>query len=773
MKSNKMLVVTIITIIWSTFLSAALINNQPMLLTQPDNTTFECLASGDEYFNYLHKDEYTIIQDVQDGYYYYAESIDGEVVPSAYKVGFVNPETVNLQKNVIITKEKYLQKKERFFPENREDVRAPTSGILNNLAVFIRFADQTEFPDPRSVFDDRFNSTETGVESMYSYYREVSYETLTINSFSYPVCELTTNLSYQDSHPRSYYEPYNATTNPGGYTGSNQATQREQQLLADAITYIENEVPTDLDLDGDSDGNVDNVCFIIRGSNGAWADLLWAHRFFLYTQMVYIHGKRVYDYTFQPVSQNDVMTLNHEMFHALGAPDLYHYDDSGANANGPYSSWDIMNGANCHMSSYMKFQYGNWIESIPEITVSGTYALNPLTSSTNNCYKIQSPNNSNQYFILEYRRKTPDTYEWHVPGSGLTISRYNTALTGQGNSNGPPDELYIYRPGGTPNSDGDVNRAHFTSDMGRTEFNDQTDPSAFLANGNPGGIFIHQIGEAGDTISFIFDPQLGFLEGTISVDTGEVDLSQATLTIDDQVISPNSEGFYQFANYEGTYGISVTVDGYSTFYGDVTILPNETVTADFNLVYLEAPTDLSYDIVSNVMTLNWDFSPNDDFIQFKIFRQVLDFPYSLVATTVENSYIETINPALNYSFYIIAEYNNGESSASNEIHIAPVSGENPDVPVLDYRLEQNIPNPFNPITKINYALKDNAHVLLEVFNIKGQKIKTLVNSLKSSGNHTTIWNGTDDQSMSVSSGIYYYKMKTGENVRLRKMLLMK
>jgi len=772
MKSFKVQMISLI-IVCSSILSAAFIANQPMMMTQPDGTTFECLASGDEFFNYLHKDGYTVIQDVEDGYFYYAEKVNNKLVPSNFQVGLVNPASTSLQKNVVLSKSDYLKKRDDYFPVARDDVRAPTTGTLNNIVVFIRFADQTEFPDPRSVFDDRFNADEDGVESMYSYYKEVSYNTLEINSSSYPVSSLDTNVSYQDSHPRGYFMPYNATTNPEGYSGSGQSTTREHQLLADAIASIEAQVPTDLDIDGDNDGNVDNVCFIIRGGNGAWADLLWAHRFYLYSQNVFIHGKRVYDYTFQPVSQNDVTTLNHEMFHALGAPDLYHYDDGGGNPNGPYSRWDIMNGSNSHMSAYMKYYYGGWISDIPEITQSGTYALNPLTSETGNCYKIQSPNNSNEYFVLEYRKKIPGTYENNIPGSGLTISRVNANLAGQGNASGPPDELYLYRRGGTYELDGEVTAANFSAEMGRTEFNDTTNPSCFLSNGNNGGIFIHQIGDADETISFIIDPQLGFLNGQISVDSGEVDFSTANISIDGQNFSPSADGSYQFAHYEGTYDVTVELDSYSSYTGEITILPNETGSMDFNLVYLSAPSNLTFSIDDADLTLNWEYSVQDDFTQFKVYRKVLSYPFSLIGTTTDPTYTLNVNTALSYSFYVVAEYSNGESIPSNEVTFDPTDAQEADIPVLSDKLEQNIPNPFNPSTRIDFALKEEGKVLLEVFNVKGQKVKTLVNGIKSSGNHTTIWNGKDEMGKSVSSGIYYYKMKTKSDLELKKMLLMK
>ena len=105
-------------------------------------------------------------------------------------------------------------------------------------------------------------------------------------------------------------------------------------------------------------------------------------------------------------------------------------------------------------------------------------------------------------------------------------------------------------------------------------------------------------------------------------------------------------------------------------------------------------------------------------------------------------------------------------------YISVGSNENTIVQTKDY-LHQNYPNPFNPETTINYQLPENSNVELAVYNLKGQKVKTLVNETLESGNHTVIWNGKDDNSKSVSSGIYFYKMKTGNHVETKKMILMK
>ncbi len=89
------------------------------------------------------------------------------------------------------------------------------------------------------------------------------------------------------------------------------------------------------------------------------------------------------------------------------------------------------------------------------------------------------------------------------------------------------------------------------------------------------------------------------------------------------------------------------------------------------------------------------------------------------------------------------------------------------------KLSQNYPNPFNPVTTINYTVKEAGNVSIDVYNIKGQKVKTLVNDYIANGEYSVIWNGTDDNERSVSSGIYYYRMKTKNGSDTKKMVLLR
>jgi len=88
-------------------------------------------------------------------------------------------------------------------------------------------------------------------------------------------------------------------------------------------------------------------------------------------------------------------------------------------------------------------------------------------------------------------------------------------------------------------------------------------------------------------------------------------------------------------------------------------------------------------------------------------------------------------------------------------------------------LYQNYPNPFNPTTTISFNLLEESRVDLTIYNIKGQKVKQLVNDHLSVGLHSVIWNGKDDSGKSVSSGIYFYRLKTENYEKTKKMILIK
>jgi len=96
-----------------------------------------------------------------------------------------------------------------------------------------------------------------------------------------------------------------------------------------------------------------------------------------------------------------------------------------------------------------------------------------------------------------------------------------------------------------------------------------------------------------------------------------------------------------------------------------------------------------------------------------------------------------------------------------------------DEPPLKNMLSQNYPNPFNPNSKIRFSITRKGFVRLRVYNVSGQLVKTLVNKVMEAGSHTASWDGTNNNGSKVSSGVYFYQLKSPEFTRSRKMVLLR
>ncbi|MCB9088283.1 MAG: choice-of-anchor D domain-containing protein [Calditrichae bacterium] len=116
---------------------------------------------------------------------------------------------------------------------------------------------------------------------------------------------------------------------------------------------------------------------------------------------------------------------------------------------------------------------------------------------------------------------------------------------------------------------------------------------------------------------------------------------------------------------------------------------------------------------------------------------------------------------------------NGLAARLDRNLLVGIEGEiRPEVPAA-FALAQNYPNPFNPTTEIPYALPVNARVEIAVYNILGQKVRTLVNHAQSPGYYTARWDGRNDAGQLVGSGIYIYRISAGSYTAMRKMILLK
>ncbi len=127
------------------------------------------------------------------------------------------------------------------------------------------------------------------------------------------------------------------------------------------------------------------------------------------------------------------------------------------------------------------------------------------------------------------------------------------------------------------------------------------------------------------------------------------------------------------------------------------------------------------------------------------------------------------------TYVAVANVSNSGDTMTCDVLVSPADADEefPENSPSDYTLKQNYPNPFNPRTEIQYFVPREGQVELNIFNVLGQKIQTLVDERQERGTYTVSWDGISDEGNFVSNGIYLYQLKTDNFEKTNKMILLK
>ena len=442
-------------------------------------------------------------------------------VGSYYVVMFQSNDSIDMQSTSTRGAMEFLTNKNTQYDfwvvdSNRSD--------LYNLAIFVRFADDEEIDHSFQNIDDMFNKEEPNYYSVYNYYKESSYDKIHFHTVYANQIYGGQIVSYRTKNPRGYYQPY-SPTNPIGYQGELPfigISMREAELIAEILHAVDSMhlVDTYTMLDGNGDGKIDNVSFIVKGGVGEWASLLWPHmEFFPQDSIDYpvlVNGKQPYVFNFEFEGAPQYFTTRtfcHEMGHSMGLPDLYHYVNY-RNVS-PAGAWDLMCSTNDYqqISTILKSKYLHVTDEPVQITEDGTYTLlSNASSASQNCYYIKSAIDSTQWFTFEYRN-TADVFDAGIPATGLLIGRWNDTvpISYEGIFANAFFDFYtqahhywIFRPGSSCDTvNGNPSQAYFSLASGRTSFGPTTDPHPYLTDGTPEVSFeITDIQESGDYLTF-------------------------------------------------------------------------------------------------------------------------------------------------------------------------------------------------------------------------------------------------------------------------------
>jgi len=187
-------------------------------------------------------------------------------------------------------------------------------------------------------------------------------------------------------------------------------------------------------------------------------------------------------------------------------------------------------------------------------------------------------------------------------------------------------------------------------------------------------------------------------------------------------------------------------------------------------VVLPPPINLAATSPGANILLTWE-APVEfrELIEYNIYRD-----NDQIGSTASTFYIDPNVPNGIYEYYVTAVYSGDyESESSNIVTIEQTSTENSPASIRT-ELIGNYPNPFNPETTISFSTTESTeNTEITIYNMKGQKVRTLVNEILPAVQHSVVWDGKDEKEEPVSSGIYFYKLKTEDYESTKKMILLK
>jgi predicted outer membrane repeat protein len=190
------------------------------------------------------------------------------------------------------------------------------------------------------------------------------------------------------------------------------------------------------------------------------------------------------------------------------------------------------------------------------------------------------------------------------------------------------------------------------------------------------------------------------------------------------------------------------------------------------------PKNLTAYNESGDVVLRWDQNPEPDVDTYYVYcDSVSGFKPSVsnvVATVSAADTSANMGAPGDSTYYLVGAVDSDgyASGFSNEVFRGPATGAGERV-AYENHLYQNVPNPFNPTTTIEYELRSQSAVMLDVYDVMGRSVKRLVDGQIGAGIHKVTWDGTNGTGERVSSGIYFYRLDTGAFVQTRKMLLLK
>jgi len=484
----------------------------PQWLRQPDGTLFQARLWGDEFAHGWETLEgYSILRSEPSGHWVYAKrdpsgrlAATGLVVVRDSPLGVVPKRERPSQATV---KEAITARA----PGPGVQAGPPKSGTVNVPVLLIKFPDKANIKTNANIQSNLFGGGATGPGDLKDYYKEISYNGLTLSSGPGGIPNWVTA-----NNNRSYYNTYD----------------RVRGLVTEAIQKADAAGFNFAPYDNDSDGSVDAVVVVYAGCGpdvGALCtdlppDAMWPHQWTL-AAPVTVDGKQASVYTIQPelLWSTTIRTIGvfaHELGHTFGLPDLYDTVPGGTSSDAQgIGHWGLMgtgswtsntpgteNGESpAHMSAWEKWFMG-WVSpillqgstnnsSIPQVETTST--VSQLLSNPNGGDWRFGSSGTGEYFLVENRQQTG--FDQGLDGCGLLIWHVDESRPGDNTANG--DETHklvdLEEADGLNDLDNMTNRGDagdpYRGSSNNTTFSDASTPSSNLYSGVASGASVSDI----------------------------------------------------------------------------------------------------------------------------------------------------------------------------------------------------------------------------------------------------------------------------------------
>ncbi len=269
-------------------------------------------------------------------------------------------------------------------------------------------------------------------------------------------------------------------------------------------------------------------------------------------------------------------------------------------------------------------------------------------------------------------------------------------------------------------------------------------------------------------------PNPGYIAGSVAISEGPGIITQVVVSAGNVNVNPNQQGEYTITIAPGTYTVTATLPGYyAPPIPNVTVIAGQTVGDAFfplQLLPLVHPVNLAVNVETGVFTWEDSLSAHDYYpdsynvyLDGNLAGNTTDSIYTFAGLVVNTTYLAGVQGV----------YPTGETDivTTQFTYTGSGIGDEP-VPIVTGLLG-NYPNPFNPSTTISFSLEKSDYVTLEIYNVKGEKIRRLVGETMKRGIHYLLWDGKDDSHKQQASGVYLYRFVTGKHSETGKMLLLK